>query len=154
MGLELAALAGAFFGCAFGSIVPLLNTELLVLAIAAGIPVHLSLPLVLLATAGTMTGKAAMYLAGRGVMNFRIRRREKIDRFLADLEERQGLTDSVLFASATLGLPPFYFVAVGSGMANLAMGRFLALGFAGRFLRFSALVFAPQIAMRWLRGAF
>jgi membrane protein YqaA with SNARE-associated domain len=133
--------------------VPLINTELLVLAVAASIPRHLAFPLVLLATAGTMVGKFAMYLAGRGVMNIRIRRRERVDRFLADLEQRRGLTGSLLFASASLGVPPFYVVAVGSGMARLALGRFLAVGFAGRFLRFAAVVFAPQLIARLLRGA-
>jgi membrane protein YqaA with SNARE-associated domain len=140
-----------FFGCAFGSVVPLLNTEILVFGIAAATPSHLGWPLVLLAASGTMIGKLLLYFAGRGAVKLRIRGRQRVDRFLEEIERRQGLTDSLLFVSAASGLPPFYVVTVASGAAGLALSRFLAVGFAGRFLRFAAVVFAPHLIKDLIR---
>lgn len=151
MGFELAYLSGAFALCAVGGIVPLLNSELLLLAFAAKVPAELLWPLVFLSSAGAMTGKTAVYMAGRGALKLKIRGRDRVDRFLAGLQERQGLTGSMLFVSAVSGLPPFYVVTVASGAAGLALNRFLVMGFAGLVLRFAAVAFAPQLVMGWLR---
>ncbi|MGD8279185.1 MAG: hypothetical protein PVH00_14200 [Gemmatimonadota bacterium] len=150
LGLVPACLS-AFFGCAVGSVIPLINTEVLVIGIAAATPTYLNWPLILMATVGTMVGKMVLYLAGRGALKLRIRGRPKVDAFLDDIQRRQGLTGSVLFLSATVGLPPFYIVTVASGAARLAVSRFLVLGFTGRFLRYAVLVFGPHLIKEWIR---
>lgn len=50
----------------------------------------------------------------------------------------------VLFASAFTGFPPFYLTSIASGAVRLPFSRFLVIGFAGRLLRFGALVMVPQ----------
>jgi membrane protein YqaA with SNARE-associated domain len=129
----------------------LINTEVLVIGISAATPSHLNWPLILTATAGTMVGKMVLYLAGRGMLKLRIRGRAKVDAFLSDIQRRQGLTGTLLFVSASVGIPPFYIVTVAAGAARLAVSRFLVLGFAGRFLRYSVLVFGPHLIKSWIR---
>jgi len=147
----LAAYLSAFFGCALGSVIPVINTEILVLGIAAATPSHVNWPVILMATAGTMVGKMVLYMAGRGALKLRIRGRAKVDAFLDEMERRQGVTGSLLFVSASVGMPPFYIVTVASGAMRLAVSRFLALGFTGRLLRYAVLVFGPHLIKEWIR---
>lgn len=135
----------AFVGCAIGSVIPIVHTELLILGITAVTPGPDGIPLVFLAATGTMVGKTILYYAGRGLLKFKFRNRHKIDEFIAKAKRRQGVAGSVLFASAASGFPPFYVVTVASGILKLSVITFVTLGFVGRFLRFLAVVYAPQI---------
>jgi membrane protein YqaA with SNARE-associated domain len=135
----------AFTGCAVGSVIPLIHTELLIFGMAALLPGTAALPLVLLATTGTMVGKTVLYFGGRGLVHLPIRKRERIDRFIAGTEGRRGLGDTLLFASAASGFPPFYVVTVASGVVRHPLARFLIWGFMGRLIRFTAVVYAPQL---------
>jgi membrane protein YqaA with SNARE-associated domain len=51
----------------------------------------------------------------------------------------------VVFASASLGLPPLYIVSIVAGMLRLAVVPYLAIATAGRGLRFAVVVLAPQV---------
>jgi membrane protein YqaA with SNARE-associated domain len=135
----------AFVGCAIGSVIPIIHTELLVFGIVTLSPGKHGIPLVLIATAGTMVGKTVLFYAGRGLLKLKLRNREKIDQFVASAQKRQGVAGTVLFASAASGFPPFYVVTVASGILKLSLVTFLTFGFIGRFLRFMAVVYAPQI---------
>jgi len=135
----------AFTGCMVGSVIPLIHTELLIFGMAALVPGAAALPLVLLATAGTMVGKTVLYYGGRGLVHLPIRRRARIDKFIAEAEGRRGLADTVLFASAASGFPPFYVVTVASGAIRLPLFRFILWGTAGRLIRFTAVVYAPHL---------
>lgn len=135
----------AFLGCVVGSFVPIINTELLILGIAALAPGAAGWLLVLVATVGTMTGKTVLYYGGIGILKLPIRRSARIERLLAEAHERQNIASGVLLASALIGLPPLYIVTVVAGMIRLNMARFWLFGFVGRFLRFAAVVFAPQV---------
>jgi len=140
-----ASIWSAFVGCVIGSFIPLIHTELLVLGIAAFAPGAEGWLLVFVATLGTMIGKTVLYYGGVGLLKLPMRKRERIDRYLAEARERQGIAGSVLFAAATLGFPPFYIVTVVAGAIRLNMARFWILGFIGRFIRFTAVVFAPHL---------
>jgi membrane protein YqaA with SNARE-associated domain len=142
---DLPVWASAFIGCIVGSVIPVIHTELLVFGIAALLPAHADMPLVLVATVGTMVGKTALYYSGRGLLHLPFRRRDRIDKFIADVEAKQGLADTMLFASAASGFPPFYMVTVASGAVRFPLPRFLMWGFAGRLLRFTAVVYAPHL---------
>lgn len=135
----------ALVGCAVGSVIPLIHTELLIIGIVTMAPGKHGIPLVLLATTGTMLGKLVLYYAGRGMLKIKIRNREKIDAFIEKAEQRPGWAGTVLFASATSGFPPFYVTTVASGILKLSLTTFLVIGFAGRFIRFLLVVYAPQI---------
>jgi membrane protein YqaA with SNARE-associated domain len=135
----------AFTGCAVGSVIPLIHTELLILGMATVLPDTAAIPLILLATMGTMVGKTALYYGGRGLIHLPIRKRDRIDRFIEQAEGRRGLADTVLFASAASGFPPFYVVTVASGAIRLPLVRFIMWGTVGRLIRFTAVVYAPHL---------
>jgi membrane protein YqaA with SNARE-associated domain len=47
--------------------------------------------------------------------------------------------------SAFAGLPPFYLVSIAAPALGVSFRTFLAVGLAGRLLRFAALVTLPQV---------
>ena len=47
--------------------------------------------------------------------------------------------------SALTGLPPFYLVSIAAPALGVRFGTFLAMGLAGRLLRFAVLVALPQL---------
>ncbi|HUF51157.1 MAG TPA: hypothetical protein VMN60_10005 [Longimicrobiales bacterium] len=134
-----------FVGCLVGSFVPLVNTELIVLAAAAAAPPALLAPLALIAATTQMAAKSVLYFAGGGML------RVPVNRWTCRLHEaasagarfRNG-GGMVIFASAFAGIPPFYLTSIASGAVRHPFTRFVAIGFAGRMLRFSALVGLPQ----------
>lgn len=133
-------------------IVPLVNAELYVVFLGTVAPRPLLPALVVVATLSHMVGKSVMYLAGRSLdrlPNSAFTRRVAAAR--AKLEHRPALGGALVFTSALTGLPPFYAVAVGSGVVRFPFAGFFALGAAGRLLRFGALVFLPELARTLVR---
>ncbi len=144
------ALAVTLAACFAGAIVPVVNAELYVLSLGAVAPPALLPPLVLAATLAHMAGKAVLYCAGRAADRLppgRLARRVAAAR--ARLEGRARLGGALVFASAAVGVPPFYAVAVVSGALRYDFRRFVVLGFAGRLLRFAALIALPAAARAW-----
>lgn len=141
----------AVFGFAvLSGIVPVLNCEIFLLGLAVAKPDSDVAVVALLAAAGQMLAKALMYGAGVGVLRLPGRRLETaLARVHAQVERMRGNVGALVLVSATVGLPPFYVVTVASGVARYPFGLFMALGFAGRFLRFAAVLLSPQ-AVRWL----
>lgn len=134
-----------FVGCLVGSFVPLVNTELVVLAAATAVPPVFLLPLVLLAASTQMGAKSVLYLAGGGMLRLPVSRWTRRLHDAAQAGSRYQTGGGVLlFTSAFSGLPPFYLTSIASGAVRLPFARFLAIGFAGRLLRFAALVAIPQ----------
>jgi len=58
--------ATTFAVCVVGAIIPVVNTEIYLIAVSAMAPPEYVMPLVIAATIGQMVGKVAMYYAGRG----------------------------------------------------------------------------------------
>jgi membrane protein YqaA with SNARE-associated domain len=134
-----------FVGCLIGSFIPLVNTELVVLAAAAASPPTLLGPLALIAAVTQMGAKSVLYFAGSGMLNLPVNRWTRRLHQAANAGSRFRNGGSlVLFGSAFTGFPPFYLTSIASGAVRLPFTRFLAIGFAGRMLRFSALVGVPQ----------
>ena len=50
-----------------------------------------------------------------------------------------------LLASALVGVPPFYVVSIIAGTMKIKVWQFFSIGFMGRLIRFSILLFLPQI---------
>ena len=125
---------------------PFVNAELYLLAASAAAPREMAIPLVLAATLGQMTAKAAMYGAGRGVLRIP---GERMKRWMAEAEKwarnRKKTGGGLIFISAASGFPPFYFVSIAGGMLGVPFAQFLLLGFLGRFIRFGVVVLFPQL---------
>jgi membrane protein YqaA with SNARE-associated domain len=142
-----AILISLFIGSLVSAFVPLVNSELLLLTSVALAPPALLLPMVASVTAGQMAGKVALYLAGQGVLALPFARQSaRVQRVLAGLDQYRTTSGTLVFASASMGLPPFYAVAIASGVARIGMARFLVLGGTGRFLRFAAIAMLPRVA--------
>lgn len=142
----IALCVSTIFGCFVGSLVPVINTELVVLGAAAAAPPELLLPLILIASTTQMAAKSMLYLAGSGVLRLpKGYLADHLDAALARVNERQATSGALLFASASTGFPPFYVVSVASGALRIQFKRFLVLGFLGRTVRFAVLILAPQL---------
>lgn len=139
------------FGCLLGSFIPVINTEIIVLAAAAAAPADLIIPLIAIAAGAQMVAKCGLYLAGSGLVRLpRGRFTKQIDTALARVKSQQRASSAVLFASASIGFPPFYVMSIACGALNVGFKRFFLIGFVGRTLRFAVLVTLPHI----LKSAF
>ncbi|MBL8178534.1 MAG: VTT domain-containing protein [Bryobacterales bacterium] len=128
------------------ALIPWLNSEV----IMGGMATHAASQgthwaLVLVATAGQMTGKCALYWAGRGALRWPGAQR-KLQAWKQQCNGRRRSGSAVLFLSAVTGVPPFYPVSVLAGSLRIPFTRFLAIGACGRFLHYAVVVFG----VRWV----
>jgi len=145
---------GLLLSCYFLSIVsalvPWVNGEVLLLSLSAfaSSPSHLA-GLVLMASAGQMTGKCILYWAGRGGLPIKEGRLGKaLNSWRGRFERSPRKSMTLVFVSAVFGVPPFYVITILSGVFRLRFGRFIAIGACGRLLHFGMLVLIPQIGCR------
>jgi membrane protein YqaA with SNARE-associated domain len=143
----LALWLGTFAFCVAGAVIPFLNTEVYLLSVSALSPRAFVGPLVMAATVGQMTGKVAMFYAGRGVLRLRHEQlRKGLAATRARLEARPAAAKLVLFSSATVGLPPLYLVSVACGAVGMGVVPFVAIGTLGRLIHFAAVALLPHYA--------
>jgi len=153
-GLELPNIwwiaAGYYTLAVVSAVVPWVNAEVAMLSAVplAGSPTQLAV-LVALVTLGQMTGKSIMYWLSRNATRPRAPRlQDAIDRWREHLQRHPRSALGVVLISSTIGLPPFYIVAIAAGALNVAFGRFLAVGTAGRLVHFAVLALVPQLVWR------
>jgi len=146
--------AGLFASCYLlslvSAIVPWVNGEVLLLSLSAFArsPFHLA-GLVLMASAGQMTGKCILYWAGRGVIPMKEGRIAKaIESWRGRFERSSKKTLGLVFVSAVSGIPPFFIITILSGAFRLRFSQFMAIGACGRLLHFGVLVLIPQFGIR------
>jgi membrane protein YqaA with SNARE-associated domain len=136
--------------CFLGALIPVFNIEAFLVILSAGTETGRHwFPLALVTSAAHMGGKSLLYAGGRGLgSTLSPSRRAKVESVQRRLQQWRLGPSAFVFASAGLGFPPFYAVAVLAGTLRLGFRRFFLPGFAGRFLRFSALLLFPQAALR------
>lgn len=141
----LEMLGGLVVATAVSGVLPLVNAELVVVAAAAALPA-VGVPLVAaVSTLGQMSTKTTLFALARWAPSrLPIRAREAVASAAAALERRGHAVSSLVFASATTGLPPFYGVSLASGALGMPLGRFVVVGGLGRFLRFGALAWIAR----------
>lgn len=129
-----------------GGVVPGVPVEPVLLGVAAVAPDALLVPLVIVATVGQMIAKTALCVGGaRLAATLSPQRRARVDRACTAFARRPHLRNVTLIASAIAGLPPFYATTLAYGALRLPLGTFVTVGTAGRVIRFTAVVFAPQL---------
>ena len=95
------------------------------------------LVLVLIATAGQMTGKCILYWAGRNGNNvLRGRAGQALAKWRDRLESRPGRAIALVLVSSVVGLPPFYLVTLVAGASRMNFLTYLTAGTVGRLVRF------------------
>jgi membrane protein YqaA with SNARE-associated domain len=151
----LAWISLGYFGLAVASAVfPWVNAEILVLSLPAVAPSRSALfVLLLVATAGQMTGKCVLYWAGRkGNTVLRGRAGEALTKWRQRLEARPSRAVALVLVSSIVGLPPFYLMTLVAGALKMNFLTYLTAGTAGRLVRFGALVTLPQLALTFFKG--
>jgi membrane protein YqaA with SNARE-associated domain len=132
--------------CLASGFIPLINAEIYLLAASAASPSYATVPLLVMGTLGQMTAKVVMYLGGSGVLRLPTHRHaDRMHRVMEELQRWRGSTATMIFVSASVGLPPFYVVSVLCGMMRTGLWQFILLGTAARMLRFSVFVFFPEL---------
>ena len=149
--MELATALGFLVGSLVvglvSGLVPVLNTEAYLLAVAAFAPSERLLPVIVLTTLGQMIAKSLLYLAGSGVMSQRFlgARAARLEEVKSRLETAPLGVAALVFASAAAGWPPFYLVSLAAGSLRWSLSRFLLVGGSGRLLRFTAVVAVSRL---------
>jgi membrane protein YqaA with SNARE-associated domain len=129
------------------AVVPFVYIEVYLLAAVVLVPDgYATWPLGIVAAFGQMVGKSALYWSARGVTSTRVLARDgqaPRSRWRHRMAAVNPLAvNGSTFASALLGFPPLILVAPAAGAAAIAFWPFAIAGFAGRALRFTALVLA------------
>lgn len=136
-----------FAFCVASGFVPVLNAEAYLIAASLTSSPTVLLPLILAATAGQMTAKSHMYMAGRGVIALPLGRyRARLDTAGQRIQAaRLGPGPFIGFSGFT-GVPPFYATSIVAGVLKLPFfAVFLAPGMTGRLLRFTVVAVFPQV---------
>jgi len=142
---------GTFVVSIIAGLVPLVNVELFLVAVVRLAVDHASqLPvLVVLAATGQMvakiglyhTGRRASWHASRGVVGRPSGRAQRSLEAARERIERWRTKPYAVYAvSSVAGVPPFYLTVLAAGALQLRFRAFLAIGLAGRLLRFAVLV--------------
>lgn len=146
----LFALAGAYGAFVLSAVVPWVNAEVLLLSMTPFVRSWSDAAvLVVVATAGQITGKVGIYWVGRvagDAARLRPGRGAACERWRARMTRRPGSAVSLLFFSATVGVPPFYVLTVLAGVLRVRFVAFLAAGTIGRLLHFG-LIAGPAYAL-------
>lgn len=144
--LGTAALYAASFGLAFVSgVIPfLVSIELYLLAVAAFTDAS-AVAIVCLVTLGQTAAKLVLYLVGRGALNLKWVKKGAASKAAGAFAKRPGGGLGIVAASAVIGFPPLYAVALVAGTLRLPLVAFTLIIFAGRLVRFSAVYLVPGL---------
>lgn len=96
--------------------------------------------LIALATLGQIIGKLPVYFATRGLTNIEGRHRRWLERLKGWMARTRCRPDTVLAASALLGVPPFAIASTAAGALDIPPARFSLIIGVCRALRFAALI--------------
>jgi membrane protein YqaA with SNARE-associated domain len=133
------------FAFSFASaLIPVLNIEVYLGAVGTRTSIAEALGLSLVAAAGATLGKIVWYVvARRSVDSAWVQRRldrpkvrETYDRWEERVRGRPWYAAGVLFAAASIGIPPLLVMAVLAGSLHMRFWVFVLSCFVGRALRF------------------
>ncbi len=149
-----AVLASCFGLSIVSAVAPWFNGEMIVLAhaVVLGSPIELA-ALAIVAAAGQMAGKCALYWLGTQTVRRAGARSPRFDQWCARLAGRPARAAALVFVSSTVGIPPLYLTTLAAGPVGMAFPRVFGAAACGRVIRFGALVFCPQLVMRLVGGS-
>ena len=147
-------LGGLLVGTVVSGVVPLVNAEILVAGAAVAAPA-VGVPLVAVVSAfGQMISKTLLFSVARWAPGRLPKKaRAALERASQAVERRGGTASSMVFASAAVGLPPFYGVSLAAGALGMRLRTFVVSGGIGRLLRFAALAWAARYVGAGFLGA-
>ncbi len=132
-------------------LVPFINSEVYLVAVSTMVGRQALLPVALLSAAGQMVAKTIIFYAGRGVFKINMGKLEKkIEAVQKKFQDWEKKADVLMLISASVGMPPFYVVSFVAGGLKLHYIRFLIAGITGRSIRFAAIVYFPQLVLKYI----
>ena len=143
----------------FGSaLLPFVNIEAYLAAVGAAVDGAALWGIAAAAAVGQTAGKVLLYYAAEWTMNLPWLKKKMAQpkwqasyaRWQERINTHPGQTAAILFASASIGFPPLYVIAVLAGQLKVNIWLFVSTCLVGRFLRFLALVGAAD----WLVNLF
>lgn len=151
--MEAALLTSAFVMSVVSGLVPFVNAEVLVAGTALAAPPGYAVPAVVVCSAGHMAAKVGLYAGARWLPErLPAKARERLERASDKTKrlEQAGLI-LVLF-SGTAGIPPFYLITLAAGAMRMKLTSFIAVGLAGRGVRFAVIAWAAVAAGGAIQG--
>jgi membrane protein YqaA with SNARE-associated domain len=145
---------GCFALTLLSALVPWVNAEVIVLSLPAVAASGTELVLLLLvATAGQMSGKCVLYWIARrgGARLSEGRVAAAIARWRVRIERRPSSPVALVLLSSAVGIPPFYVITLMAGALRVGFWPFLAAGTCGRLVRFGALIYVPHLVVHAFR---
>ncbi len=127
---------------ALSGLVPILNSEIYLVGVVLGTGRGSAMALALAASLalGQVSSKVILYYAARGgARSGRGRFAEKLALARQRAVRWQSKPYSVAFLAATVGVPPFYVMALVAGVLELRIRRFFAICLVGRVIRFGTI---------------
>ena len=144
--MDTGILLGAAVGCAVGSILPWINSELVLLGAAAALPSGGLPTLVAVCVVSRMLAKSTLYGVTRWAPERLPRRaREALGR-AERFRHRRRLLTAAVFLGSSLSLPPFYLVTLASGLVRVPFLLFAFAGALGTTVRYGGLVWLARLA--------
>jgi len=129
-----------------GGLIPVINVEAWVFGVSAASTGATVVPVALAATVGQVAAKSLLYRAGGSAAAWGTRRAAPgLATAVRRLEGAASRGTAVVFASALIGVPPFYVVSVAAGVGRFRFERFLVLALVGRALRFGLVFLLPRL---------
>jgi membrane protein YqaA with SNARE-associated domain len=128
---------------------PLVNSEITLGVLAMNIDsLPESLALAAIVAVGQTITHSTLFLSARGVTELGAKRRHtfeaRIARARAIVERWRDRWMLLLFAAATLGLPPMMLVSVAAGAFGFRFRTFVIVGLIGRVIRFGSIAVVAQ----------
>lgn len=129
---------------------PLVNSELALATIAiSGTSMGQLVVLAAIVAFGQTITHTTLYVSAKSLATLGEKRRAtlhaRIERARVAVARWGDRSLLLLFASATLGLPPMMLVAVVAGALGIRLRTFVLIGLAGRALRFAAIAIAAAL---------
>jgi membrane protein YqaA with SNARE-associated domain len=138
---------------AFGSaLLPFVNIEAYLAAVGAAVRDVGVWEVAAAAAIGQTSGKVVLYYAADWAMRLPWIRKKmaspkwarSYERWQTWIEEHPGGTGGLLFASASVGFPPLYVMAVLAGQLRVNIWLFVSTCLVGRYIRFLVLLGAAD----------
>ena len=131
------------------AVAPWINAEIVLLSFTttASSP-GMTAVFVIVASAGQMTGKMALYSAGHRSSRAPSERLARVlDTWRPRCESNPRRAEWLVLVSSTIGIPPFIATSLLAGALGMRIARFLVAGSIGRLIRFGALALAGDLIM-------
>lgn len=146
-----------FFVAIVSALCPLVNLELYISGVAAFAAPIGTWPIAFTAATGQSLGKLFWYQVGRSSMHWnfvqkimqRASWKKQYNRVTEQIDKRPWTGNAMVFASATVGLPPLAIMAVIAGQLHFSRVAFYVVTTVGRTMRFAVVLGGVAWLVRW-----